>query len=90
MTLRTHAKQDCHPPCPVHAPSDHPMREWPKVWRPDRGIFERTCAHPERGGCGHPDPDTLAYIRRMYGEKAADTAGVHGCDGCCRYTKDGI
>ncbi len=62
-------------PCVVHHPSDHHMRWWPLVWRNDKGVFERTCAH----GVGHPDPDCLAYQRaRRQGARH-----IHGCDGCC-------
>jgi hypothetical protein len=69
-------------PCVIHAPSDHRMREWPTNFRsswdplsikPDH--MERICPH----GVGHPDPDDLAY-RISIGE---ESAGVHGCDGCC-------
>lgn len=54
-------------PCIIHAPSDHHMRDWPIIWRDDRGITERACAH----GVGHPDPD----------QRPGDM--IHGCDGCC-------
>jgi hypothetical protein len=67
-----------HPPdacaadraCVIHNPTDHHMREWPLIWREDRGFFERRCAH----GIGHPDPDHLEF-------RPEDS--VHGCDGCC-------
>lgn len=69
-----HDKVDClEPPCCVHSPSDHHMKEWPQNWRSDRGIMERICPH----GIGHPDPDDRA-IRNGW------DAGVHGCDGCCK------
>lgn len=55
--------------CSIHNPSDHHMRDWPQVWRSDRGIVERLCEH----GVGHPDPDCI------YAQKDS----VHGCDGCC-------
>lgn len=54
--------------CSIHNPSDHHMRDWPQLWRPDRRITERICPH----GIGHPDPDCI-YVMD----------GVHGCDGCC-------
>jgi hypothetical protein len=54
-------------PCCIHNPSDHHMRDWPQMWRDDRGMMERRCQH----GIGHPDPD----------DPFSDT--VHGCDGCC-------
>jgi hypothetical protein len=71
-----------HPPevcagehCVLHNPSDHHMRDWPTLWRGDRRLMERTCAH----GVGHPDPDDLAVHVR----NGRDWQGVHGCDGCC-------
>lgn len=60
-------------PCPIHSPSDHPLR-WDSLrWRSDRGIMERICKH----GIGHPDPDDLRV-------RGGVDVGVHGCDGCCR------
>jgi hypothetical protein len=81
--LKFHPKDKCTPPCPFHAPSDHHMTTWPIEWRADRMMVERICEH----GIGHPDPDTLAYNRKL--EKdigdyiGAATDGIHGCDGCC-------
>lgn len=66
-----HQAGQCKGPCPVHNPSDHPMRDYPTHWRVDRKIMERICPH----GIGHPDPDCM-YAGR-------DT--MHNCDGCCRY-----
>lgn len=71
----THSTSDCRPPCPVHAPSNHPLRDARAQWRPDVGYVERVCAH----GVGHPDPDDLAVRSAL-----DDGVGVHGCDGCCR------
>ncbi len=65
--------------CCVHSPSDHHMRDWPQVWRPDRGLMERMCPH----GIGHVDPDHISWVRENRGEKAAQVESVHGCDGCC-------
>lgn len=79
--LRHHIAAQCaghH--CPIHNPSDHPMREFPLHWRPDRQLMERVCEH----GVGHPDPDHLAFVARTRGAEAAATEAVHGCDGCCR------
>ena len=81
--LRTHVLDDCIGEfCPIHNPSGHHMREWPITIRFDRGaLTERVCSH----GCGHPDPDSLAYFRRKLGDRYPRYAlGVHGCDGCCR------
>lgn len=47
--------------CCVHHPSDHHMKTWPKVWREDIKVMERTCPH----GVGHPDPDHLAYVTSL-------------------------
>jgi hypothetical protein len=63
-------------PCVLHNPSDHHMREWPTVYRADRGLMERTCEH----GVGHPDPDDLEY----HISEGRSYQSVHGCDGCCR------
>lgn len=54
------------------------MLTWTLVWRDDRAIFERICPH----GVGHPDPDTLEYIKKMHPE-FHENESVHGCDGCC-------
>jgi hypothetical protein len=62
-------------PCPIHGPTDHHMRDWPLLWRDDRGIFERICEH----GVGHPDPDQLDYWR----ETGQGWQASHGCDRCC-------
>lgn len=75
QTIRMHSKEDCSGYCPVHNPSDHHMIDWPLYWRDDRRIFERFCKH----GVGHPDPDSLAYLRSINKEDK----GIHGCCGCC-------
>lgn len=67
--------------CPIHAPSDHHMKDWPTNWR-DGGMFDIKPPHMERicpHGIGHPDPDSAAYMLRVHGEDVS----VHGCDGCC-------
>lgn len=76
MRLVMHSREDCVGRCPLHKPSGHHMRDWPLVWRGDKGIFERMCPH----GIGHPDPDS---IRRAVEYNEDLHAGVHGCDGCC-------
>lgn len=77
-------------PCPFHAPSDHHMVDWPMIVRLDKeAIVERTCEH----GTGHPDPDSLAYYRRVaqlgmsFTPADAEALGIHGCDGCCRVSE---
>lgn len=68
-------------PCTIHNRSDHHMRSWPQNFRPDRGIMERICEH----GVGHPDPDDLDWRPETSDGRVEgrDTAGIHGCDGCC-------
>ena len=62
--------------CPWHNPSKHKMRDWPRLIRFDkRGLVERICEH----GCGHPDPDSLDFMVKHFGDQ---TWGIHGCDGC--------
>jgi hypothetical protein len=85
----THAASVCAgTPCAIHNPSNHHMRDWPLKHRTDKPhrvggrvliVSERVCEH----GWGHPDPDSLAYLRTVDG---AGTGfwGFHGCDGCCR------
>lgn len=63
--------------CPIHAPSDHHMVDWPVELR-SGGLMERICEH----GVGHPDPDSYAYFESL-NPKDAWAWGVHGCDGCC-------
>ena len=74
-----HPRVDCAGgTCVIHAPSQHHMRRWPIVIRPDRGYMaERLCPH----GIGHPDPDSGAWMAEHTPVQYAD--GVHGCDGCC-------
>lgn len=80
-TLVTHGRRACRGrTCSVHNPSDHALREAPLHWRDDRRLMERLCPH----GIGHPDPDHVSFVRLTYGAGHAFTAGVHGCDGCCR------
>ena len=78
-----------HPPaacsgygCPLHHPSDHALKDASLNWRQDRGLFERLCSH----GIGHPDPDSIAYLRRS----GSDEDGTHGCCGCCRSRDPGV
>jgi hypothetical protein len=66
-----HEEGTCHgPACPIHRPSDHPLKGAKQMWRMDKGIMERVCDH----GIGHPDPDDY---------KASAVTRMHGCDGCC-------
>lgn len=62
--------------CCFHNPSEHHMKDWPMNIRIDRGaLTERMCPH----GIGHPDPDSLAWMKRS----GSNDNGIHGCDGCC-------
>ncbi len=80
---RVHNRAVCQPyPCWLHAPSDHHMKDWPTVYRSDKALCERTCAH----GIGHPDPDDCDYHER----EGRMWVGVHGCDGCCRKPGAGL
>lgn len=68
-------------PCPLHAPSRHPLRAAPIMMpvTPDDIVLERLCPH----GIAHPDPDSvqLADILDPAGEGEHQ---IHPCDGCCR------
>lgn len=68
-------------PCPWHNPSDHHMVGWPKLIRYDRlpMITERICP---THGVGHPDPDTIAWAKRIM-PPDGNAADIHGCCGCC-------
>jgi hypothetical protein len=55
------------------------MIDWELTYRHFKGIFERHCPH----GHGHPDPDSVDFVRRIRGDDGARVAAVHGCDGCC-------
>lgn len=80
VRLITHDPSKCEGrPCCIHNPSDHSMRDFPQLWRSDRGLMERTCPH----GIGHPDPDDIAHKRQTRGEEYARYEAIHGCDGCC-------
>lgn len=81
--------------CCIHNPSDHHMAAWPLTFRTGRAIpcpthgdhglvlTERLCPH----GVGHPDPDSLAWLRR-HDPAGVGGWGVHGCDLCCRAPLD--
>lgn len=81
--LETHDPRACEGTyCCIHNPSNHPLNNLPLNWRADRhpSFMERICEH----GVGHPDPDDLAYKRRLRPTMFAKLAlGIHGCDGCC-------
>lgn len=78
--LRVHKAADCLGPCAIHSPSEHHMRTWPLLYRPDRNMIERVCVH----GIGHPDPDQISFWSKTLEAEDAAAEAVHGCDFCCR------
>lgn len=69
--------------CPFHNPSPHHMVNWPIFVRVDKDyLTERLCPH----GIGHPDPDSVAFFIRSWGEQDGGAMGIHGCDRCCSDT----
>ena len=78
--LRVHKRTDCLGPCAIHSPSEHHMRDWPLLYRSDRNMIERICAH----GVGHPDPDQISFWFKTLDAADATAESVHGCDFCCR------
>lgn len=83
LVLEIHPESACAGQnCCVHNPSTHPLSDAPLHWRGDRGLMERICSH----GCGHPDPDDLAFKKRSMtpGQYENGAWGIHGCCGCCR------
>ena len=77
--LLVHDRQpSCDDGCAIHNPTD-PHKDWPQLWRSDRGIMERICPH----GVGHPDVDGINFIRKTHGADRARLEASHGCDGCC-------
>ena len=80
--INVHNKEDCEGEyCCIHNPSNHIMKDYPTHWRDDRQVMERIC----KCGVGHPDPDDLAFKKRIMGEEEYNkhAFGVHGCCGCC-------
>jgi hypothetical protein len=74
--VTVHTERVCVPPCPFHAPSDHPLKDAPmRIRLAKEGLVERICEH----GVGHDDPDSVAYMQAQ----GHTWAGIHGCDGCC-------
>jgi hypothetical protein len=87
QSFRHHSADHCKGDgqhCPLHNPSDHHMQTWPIVYRHDRSpLIERVCEH----GTGHPDPDSVAYLKQRDPDDFG-AWGVHGCDGCCDDPED--
>jgi hypothetical protein len=92
--LRTHPAGAClveDAGCPIHRPSDHPLRDAPMTWsQPLRMLFRR-CDH----GVLHPDPDslgfenTVALLRTLNGEPALGFDEWHPCctQRCCGFSE---
>ena len=91
VILMNHSAEACDGErCCIHNPSDHHMAGWPMAFRSDRPLLcpthedhalvltERKCSH----GIGHPDPDSLAYLR-LHDPDDVGAWGVHGCDRDC-------
>lgn len=73
-TLSTHGTSQCQGRhCPIHNPSNHPLRNAPQAWQGELGYMQRVCSH----GQYHADPDDwkvqLGHVR-------------DACDGCCRHS----
>lgn len=80
--LAHHRRDECDgSPCSLHNPSDHAMRDWPRLWSDVAGMM-RVCEH----GRNHPDPD---HVRHETGGNTGETSRAYqdhkaqGCDGCC-------
>lgn len=67
---------ECDNGCVIHNPTSQ-NSDWPTHWREDRKIMERICPC----GVGHPDPDGLRFIERMYGRLRMELEAIHGCCG---------
>ena len=53
--IKVHASYECFQPnCCVHNPSDHHMKEWLMIFKPEYGSMQRIC--PDHA-IFHPDPD---------------------------------
>jgi hypothetical protein len=92
LMLRTHAAGSClvADGCPIHAPSDHALRNAPMKWAPSMRMLFRRCTHGEL----HPDPDslgfenTIALVKTLGGTPTLGYDGWHPCcvDKCCGLT----
>lgn len=71
-----HPRRICTGPCPFHNPSQHHMSGWPMLWRAEWGLMERLCPDCR---CGHPDPDSVAYLVGI----GIRSGWIHGCCGAC-------
>lgn len=73
---------DCHVDgCAIHNPSYHPLSGAKQIIRTDKYMLvEDICKH----GVGHPNPDSASFLSKKLG---GTSIWVHGCDGCCKETK---
>lgn len=62
--------------CPIHKPSNHPLKGAKQRWSRYKGRMERVCSHD----IAHPDPDDYKYRALVY--------VAHPCDGCCTIRQD--
>lgn len=76
--LKTHGPKLCKGQnCVLHNPSKHSMVKFPVFIRMDKfTLAERICPH----GVGHPDPDSVSFLRKYV---PLMVLALHGCDGCC-------
>ena len=72
--LLVHDKKDCSGCCVIHCPLESHMKEWPLLWRDDRGFFERV----DPLGCGHPAEEDVIFHK-----KVGNDISLHGCTGLC-------
>lgn len=70
-----HSSDRCEPPCPIHAPSHHHMRDWNLTLGEGPAVSLIAFRHCDHGVI-HPDPDDKAV-------RENPTEGAHRCDGCC-------
>ena len=80
------AKWGRHGHCPIHSPSDHPLKDAPMDWYGGEiRHLVRVCEH----GLYHPDPDDIAFKMATLDWMTVEAiSSVHlveeNCDGCCR------
>lgn len=82
ILAQVHARSACEGRgCPMHHPSDHPMKDWPLLWSDTRKQMYRVCEH----GFQHPDPDDIAWRKSLGFYTALDEALWlrHLCCGDC-------
>lgn len=73
--LQTHRWDECSGQwCVIHNPLPGPWALWPRSWRSDRGLMERTCPC----GVGHPAAEMYLWAGFAPGSL------VHGCCGRCQ------